>query len=130
MRKKSLPLSLLALILFIAVLNGLANEFSWYWRIPWFDMPMHFLGGLWLGSVALWWYTHNAVLTPLRIFLISLTTVLVVGVLWEFFEFSVDTVVIISGQNGILDTTTDIIFDIIGGITAAMYYIFKKQKNE
>ncbi len=126
MRKKSLPLSLLALILFIAVVNGLANEFSWYWRIPWFDMPMHFLGGLWLGLVALWWYTRDVVLTTFRMFTISLLTVLVIGILWELFEFSMDTFIIISEQNSVFDTITDIIFDIIGGLVAVVYFIFKK----
>jgi len=89
-------------------------------------MPMHFLGGLWVGSVALWWYAQNSTLSTFRVFATSLIAVLVIGMLWELFEFNIDTLVVISEQNGIFDTSTDIVFDIIGGIVAAIYFIFKK----
>jgi uncharacterized membrane protein YjdF len=129
MIKKPFPMSLLVLILFIAVVNGLANEFSWYWRIPWLDMPMHFLGGLWVGSAVLWFYSHKIFKRKLSIYLVSLSAVLLVGGLWELFEFNVNTWTIVTAQNGILDTSSDIAFDIIGGITATVYFIFKNKKN-
>ncbi len=125
MKKKSFPVLLLVLILFIAIINGLAYQFSWYWRIPWLDMPMHFLGGFWVGSVVLWFYSSGIFTQYLRIFVMSLGAAVVVGVLWELFEFNVDTFVVISKQNGLLDTSSDIIFDIIGGTAAATYFIFK-----
>ena len=126
MIKKSFPVSLLVLILFIAIINGFAYKFSWYWRIPWLDMPMHFLGGFWVGSVVLWFYFLGAYTQHLRILLASLLAVIVVGVLWELFEFNIDTIVSVSEQNGTLDTGSDIMFDIIGGTAAAVYFIFKK----
>ena len=124
--RKSFPVSLLVLVLFIAVVNGLANEFSWYWRIPWLDMPMHFLGGFWVGSVALWFYSPGVFKRSFYIYLTSLVAVIVVGTLWELFEFNIDTLTVVSGQNGMLDTSSDIMFDIIGGTVAAAYFIFKK----
>lgn len=131
MRKNPFPIPLLVLILFIAIVNALAYKFSWYWRIPWFDMPMHFLGGLWVGSVALWLSVSCRASFKksgnLKIFIISLFSALVVGVLWEVFEFNVDTIISVSGQNDILDTMSDMTFDILGSIVAGVYFIFKKQ---
>ncbi len=108
------------------MVNALAGMFSWYWRIPWFDMPMHFLGGLWVGSVALWFYSRSVSTQYLQAFLVSIGAVLVVGGLWEIFEFSVDTIVSVSDQNGVLDTISDVMFDIIGGVIATTYFVFKK----
>jgi len=126
MERKKFPKSLLLLIFLIAIINTLAVMFSWYWRIPWLDMPMHFLGGLFVGSVALWFYSQNVERRYFRAFPVSIGAVLIVGGLWEVFEFSVDTIVSVSEQNGISDTLSDIIFDIIGGTMAVVYFIFKK----
>ncbi len=126
MERKKFPKFLFSLIFFIAIVNTLAVTFSWYWRIPWFDMPMHFLGGLFVGSVALWFYSQSVERRYLRALLVSIGAVLMVGGLWEVFEFSVDTIVSVSEQNGIIDTLSDIIFDIIGGTMAVVYFIFKK----
>ncbi len=126
MERKKFPKSLFLLIFFIAMVNALAGMFSWYWRIPWFDMPMHFLGGLWVGSVALWFYSRSVSTQYLQAFLVSIGAVLVVGGLWEIFEFSVDTIVSVSDQNGVLDTISDVMFDIIGGVIATTYFVFKK----
>jgi hypothetical protein len=138
--KKQFPNFLIFLIIFIAITNGLANMFSWYWRIPWFDMPMHFLGGLWVGLVALWLYFYSGILSftqkvsPFKIykiFAVSLIAVIIVGGIWELFEFGVNTVIVFSTQNSPLDTVSDIIFDILGGATAAGSYfaIYLKNKN-
>jgi len=128
MTKRSFPKYLLLLIIFIAVTNALADEFSWYWRIPWFDMPMHFLGGLWIGLVSLWLCFTCDRATNLKIFTVSVLSVVTIGALWEVFEFNTDTFLAISLQNDILDTISDMMFDIFGGVAAAVYFIFKKQQ--
>jgi len=127
--KKPFPVSLVFLIIFIAVVNGLAYEFSWYWRIPWLDMPMHFLGGFWVGSVALLFYSSTASKQFLQMLLFSVFSAILIGVLWELFEFNVDTITIALGQNGVLDTASDLIFDILGGGSAALCLYFKNNKN-
>jgi len=136
MIKKTFPLSLFFLVLFIAIVNGLANEFFLYWRLPWLDIPMHFLGGLWVASAVLWvvFISDKFNLKRLRkttssIYLISMLSVLMVGGLWELFEFSLDTLVDFSEKNSAIDTISDLIFDILGGVTAAMYFLVKN-KNE
>ena len=114
------------LIVFISIMNALAFMFSWYWRVPWLDMPMHFLGGLWVGSVALWFYSQSIRGKLYSIFFVSIGAVLIVGGLWEMFEFSADSLISFSEQNKAIDTASDIMFDIIGGITSAVYFILKK----
>lgn len=127
MIKRSFPKYLLVLIIFIGVVNELANIFSLYWRIPWFDMPMHFLGGLWIGLTSLWLCSSCDSAKSLKIFTVSFLAVIIVGVLWEVFEFSIDTFLVVSSQNNTLDTISDMMFDILGGVMAAVYFIFKKQ---
>ena len=125
MRNKSFPISLIILILLIAVVNGLANEFSWYWRIPWLDIPMHFLGGFWVGSVALWSFLDNTTSKIGRTITISISAALLAGILWEVFEFNIGALTLAPGQSSIIDTISDLSFDIIGGAVAGIYFLFK-----
>src|SRR3989344_5622067 len=43
-----------SLLLIVAMLHSAAIYFSLYWIYRWFDMPMHFLGGLLVGLSSLW----------------------------------------------------------------------------
>lgn len=105
------------IIVVVFLLNKAANFFYWYVSIPWFDMLMHALGGLF---VAVW---GSALLFPLLkgqralLWLIVVTAfVLIVGFLWEVFEFSVQGLVHIETIANIPDSLSDMVFDMIGGI--------------
>ena len=56
---KPLPVVLAILIIGISIVNALANYLFLYWRIGWLDMPMHFLGGAWVGAMGIWWYFYS-----------------------------------------------------------------------
>ena len=43
----------------IATLHILALEFSLYWLYPWFDIMVHFLGGLFTALFALWLFFES-----------------------------------------------------------------------
>jgi hypothetical protein len=91
-------------------------------------MPIHFLGGLWEGWLFLWFFS----LQEMPLFKISLaridlklmlkTTLFVflIGVLWEFFEFFMHMYAPHDSFN-ILDTVSDVFFDISGGAFAILY---------
>lgn len=121
MRHRFLTVFVLSLISLIAILNAYAIEFSLYWSFWWFDILMHFLGGLWVALVSLWGVgvinrRVAQALTRKQIFLLSVVSAIAVGVGWELFEY-------LSGmfveQDGILlDTIIDLIMDTIGGIVA------------
>ena len=105
-------------------------NFFWYYTIWYFDMPMHFLGGLWLSLFFIWFfsltdfpryvfYNHP----DLKLFLQTIVFVLIVGVLWEFFEFFTNNY-IGRDQFNIMDTSSDIFFDLAGG-NLGFYYFLK-----
>lgn len=114
------------LVLFIFFLNTLATFFFWYSRIWWFDMPMHFLGGLFIGLISV--FLFEKYVRPRRpiarfisspaLFYIGVVAVIAVG--WEYYELFID---MYFGTHAIhlLDTLSDICFDLAGGATSLLY---------
>lgn len=102
-------------LLSVAILHALALQTSLYWVYPWFDMPMHFLGGAVAGFGFLSWVGER--LVPLRhpSFVRTVLFVLFVGIAWEIFELAF-------GLTGALvyitDTGVDILLDVTGGVVA------------
>lgn len=118
--RKELFIFTFILILFIAALNELAVNYYFYWRIWWFDIMMHFLGGLWVGLSALWFYYFSGFLKNNKndkrsMFFISLFATILIGLGWEVFELILE----VDFSNGYWeDTSLDLVMDIIGAITA------------
>ena len=95
-------------------------KFHWYYSLPWFDMLMHFLGGLWLGLAFVWLYPAGT--SYLKI----IAGVLLVGIFWEIFELIVNNYF----PNEPLDwgdTLSDLSFDMLGGGVAVFYLINQKR---
>lgn len=126
MDRKKLFIRLTLLILCIFVLNFIATKLYWYSSIWWFDMPMHFLGGFWLGLALLWLFPIDEPALK-KVFKIALG-VLVIGFAWELFEIVVNN---IFAQNpfDLIDTTSDIFFDISGGFASTIYILYKNYAN-
>jgi len=134
-RKKLLKL-IIYLMFFIFIANLLAQKFYWYSSIWYFDMIMHFLGGVWQGLFFIWFFSIN----DLPLFRLSLDAidfkliyktilfVLLIGVLWEFFEFFTNNYVGHDPFNT-LDTISDIFFDLAGGAFAVFYFLFYLSKK-
>jgi len=122
METKNFLLRLIYLIFSIFLLNYLAMKFYWYSSIWYFDMPMHFLGGFWLGLAILWFFKIKEISSVLILKIIL--GVLFIGILWEFFEVIVNNY---TTQNlfNLLDTLSDLSFDVSGGMFAMLYF-FKK----
>ncbi len=94
-------------------------RFYWYFSIWWSDMPMHILGGFWLGLVFIYFLKIKdlSFSTILKIILGAL----VIGLLWEVFEILVDKTIIQNPFNT-LDTLSDICFDLAGAGIAIFYF--------
>jgi len=110
-------LSLLVVSIFLA--NFLAMQFHWYSSMWYFDILMHFLGGLWVGLFVFW---------LLKIKDISFSSVskilfgvLIIGALWEIFEIVVNNLIAKNTFN-VTDTVTDLIMDMIGGVVSIFYF--------
>jgi len=119
MDRKKLFIRLALLILFIFVLNFIATKLYWYSSIWWFDMPMHFLGGFWIGLALLWLLPIDEPSVK-QVFKIMFG-VLLIGTAWELFEIVVNN---IFAQNpfDLIDTTSDILFDVSGGFASIVYF--------
>ncbi|HMP67511.1 MAG TPA: hypothetical protein PKA60_02070 [Candidatus Paceibacterota bacterium] len=121
--KKPLFKEVFILSLTVAVLHYFATIHSLYWSIGWYDIMMHFLGGLLIGLIAfLFFFTSDKIHYPkdnkIVIFVTVIGVVLVVGLFWELWEIFVgftDTV------NDAGDTALDLIMDVIGAIFAYYY---------
>jgi len=134
MSERNLFIKLTYLLYTIVALHALALYFSWYWSIWWYDIVVHFLGGFWVGGLALWFCffrkSSNTTLGNLKVYIISILAVIVIGVLWELFEFSLDTFVVFQ-TNNVLDTISDLAADVAGALTASILIMNKKYiKNE
>jgi hypothetical protein len=107
------------LIVFIFILNFLAGKLYWYYDIWWFDMPMHTLGGFWIGLASLYFFpiTDKSFNSILKILLL----ILLVGIGWEVFEIVFNNVLARMTFNT-LDTISDVCFDLAGGTIALLYY--------
>lgn len=103
--------------LLIAVLNGIAFQYSLYWSVWWFDILMHFFGGALVGFFILWgayFFRPPPARIPARGVVIG--GALMVGVAWEIFEFIVGARVPDSHAYRI-DTMLDLFMDVVGALT-------------
>jgi uncharacterized membrane-anchored protein len=125
--KKELIKEVMTLSIIVAVLHQLALTLFLYWRTDWFDIMMHFLGGLLIGLIAGFiFYTSGYLNFPkghkLTIFSMVMGSVLVVGLAWELWEIFMGFTNVLSDR---VDTVIDIVMDLIGGVVAYYYMIGK-----
>lgn len=136
--------TLLILIWSLALIHMTAEYYYLYWTIRWLDICTHFLGGVWVGVAGVWfWFFSGYMREPQspekHILPVALITGLVVGVVWELYEYVVWQ---LSGAglppNYIPDTSLDLVMDITGafvGFFLVLYilrdlYRFKKAQQE
>lgn len=117
-----IPAILVVFLVMIAVVNGFAGVYHWYWTMRWFDMPMHFAGGMWLAGFGAWWQYRRHGIIPRRFLPIlgmCLVYALSIGLLWEVYE-AIVSFLTVGHMNAISDTLSDLFFDILGGTTVAI----------
>lgn len=126
-KENRLLYTLLFLIISIFILNKAALDYNIFGIVWWFDMLMHFSGGLFLGFLGVFLIVFKNVfrqkeLNLRSLFLEVVLVVFVIGIGWEIFEKGIDLLITFKSFN-ILDTTSDIFFDLAGGISAFLYTI-------
>ena len=122
MAPKKLSVFVAGFIFFILIVNYAAMKFYWYYSIPWFDMLMHFFGGLWLGFAFIWLYQPG--ISYLKI----IAGVLLFGVFWEVFEMVIHQS-FLRDPFDLPDTLSDLFFDMLGG-GVAVFYLINQKRNE
>ncbi len=123
---------LLFLASLIAFLHFIAIEFYFYWSLWWYDIVVHFLGGLFIGLGALWIVFFSGFFSYFqyskkRALCVALLSIFVVGIAWEVFELWAG---VPFTKNYIADTITDIIIDILGALVGYTCVITFLLKNE
>jgi hypothetical protein len=124
MRREIFSILVLASIALIGVLDAYANAFFLYWNFWWFDILMHFLGGFSVGLTSVWLlgiFKRNVleIVTTKQIFYIAVSTSIIIGVGWEFFEYFSGTY--LGEKKIVFDTVLDLIMDTIGGMVASIF---------
>jgi|ETN02SMinimDraft_4_1059925.scaffolds.fasta_scaffold126046_1 hypothetical protein len=124
MIKDKIFLALIFTGLIVAILHTVALFYYLYWIFEWFDILMHFLGGLFAAFVSLFAYKfllsekfHNNKMLLIN----TLIAVLIIGIVWEIFELYFDITYADEG-NYIGDTILDYIMDLIGAYFGFLYY--------
>lgn len=132
MNRKKLFIRIATLIFLIFVFNALALWLHWYSALLWLDIPMHILGGFWLGLFFIWLFSFKEIEVfedflnkkNFKFFLKILFFVLIIGILWEVFEFMINES-ITRNLFDTIDTFSDLVFDLLGAIFS-IYYVSKK----
>lgn len=120
---------LLSIIVLIALTNAAAFYWHLYFYYPWLDIPLHFFGGLWVALYALAWYYGTSWLkekdeTVAFVFAYAISATLLVGLGWELFEFSLETIVAFS-EHDLGDTLLDLVMDTLGALVAGAVFVRK-----
>lgn len=112
MRARDLLFAQFGIAAILTAFHLAAEHYFLYWRVQWFDISVHLLGGLWAGLFAAWilaLFNRSS-----RLFLFICVAVLF-GAVWELFEAKVGMIVFPSDT---LDTMKDLSMDAVGGIAA------------
>ena len=99
----------------IIIVNYYANFYQVYWIFPWFDIPMHILGGVMVGLFAQTAMDHlDRHKINKKRFILAIGSAFIVGFIWELVELHFGVTDFL-GPNSRLDTLKDLMDDIIGG---------------
>lgn len=117
------------LVLCLFFFNLFATYFHLYFFIWWLDIPVHIFGGLWVGLLSLVLYYHSDYVphkehSVLLTIAIALSSALVIGLMWEIYEFVVDRAME-ANEMQLGDALKDLCDDLLGGIIAAVIFIRK-----
>ncbi len=114
------------LVCVIAVLHIAATVFYLYWEFWWYDMLLHFLGGVFIGLLVLWlrflsgYVSVPASFSARHAFLFTLCWLLVIGIGWEVFEQLIGITWSLEGYW--VDTSIDVALDLVGGTAAFLFF--------
>ncbi len=125
--KKPSYLPIFGILAVTAFLHLAALKFYLYFDLWWLDIILHFLGGVWVAATVFWayyfsgWY-KNPVASARRFFIVTLSGAVIVGIAWELFEYHAGLTFVLPGIDYRIDTLCDLGMDVVGGLSAYLYY--------
>lgn len=118
----------------VIILHIIATLTGWYEMFWWFDIPMHFFGGLAVAFSSSFMLNDfkargkfKANWKPLNI-LILIGFAAIAAIAWEIMEFSFDLYFHTHLQPDLLDTMKDLSMGLIGGGLAAIITVYIRRK--
>lgn len=132
MVRESFLNKIFVLIVCIAIFHITATVFHFYWSIWWYDLPLHYLGGIFISLSSLWFlffsgYVSFGVKKTSDFIIISFIVTFSVAVLWELFELIVGPD--FTRQGYAVDTYVDLIMGIAGSLTGYLFFYFMKYEQ-
>ena len=119
----------------ILALHGLLSITNIYETIPWIDTPMHFFGGETIGIsyMLLLLLLHKKghrgnINNGLFIIAFAIGMVALTIVIWEFLEFSSDTIFGTNTQKSVMDTIKDLFLGLSGGTISCLITYYSTRK--
>ena len=110
----------------LALVHKVAMQFFLYWKYPWLDIPVHFLGGIVCAlGIAILPFLHIHFFGRHKTDIAYVCGVFIIGVCWEVFEYNVGLYQF--EPHIVTDTLTDMGMDILGGVVG--YGIVKSTKQ-
>ena len=102
----------------IVVVWLFALYYNLFFLIWWFDIPLHFLGGVWACLFVRYVYVRCGLElqgngNKIALFVFFVSSVMLIGVAWEFYEFIFDN------MGSLSDTMADLFLDLAGATAAA-----------
>ncbi len=115
-------------VLAVSYFSAVATGF--YWKNPWVDIPLHFLGGVVAALFgAIYFKNQLENLNKFAALVFILGFAALIGVLWEFFEWGVDAFLKAKiNQATVSDTLGDLAIDLMGGLAVFWLYNLAKAK--
>lgn len=114
------------ILVMVVFLHWLASLNGFYETIWWYDIVMHFLGGLWVFLFVLWIiHTQYGVRFKKYAFLKNLLFfVFVVGISWEIYEliFGFDD---LFREGYFLDMPLDLVMDTLGAVSGGFLFYLR-----
>ena len=125
MRKHSLLYIGFGLVILLWALNFIALAFYFYWTLGWYDYMMHFLGGLTIGVLIIWFFKLSGE-RSWKLFLASFVPLMLIGVGWEIWEYA--NSLTFSTEDYRIDTVHDLLMDAVGAASA--YWLTTSRTRE
>ena len=126
MSKSTILITSLCFAALLWTLNQIALVFYFYWTLAWYDIMMHFLGGLTIGMFLICIFKIANIRT--RSFLTIFLLAMFISVDWEIFEYVND--IINPTENYAVDTAYDLVMDALGITTAYLVTNARKPIQE
>ena len=125
------PLRILSFFIFPAFVFFLSlflsSVFDLYDVLWWFDIPMHFLGGVSVGYMSVlflrFWKEENLIQIRSKFLfvLIVVCAVSFIAVLWEFWEYFMVNYFNLDWNLGYEDSLFDLLMGMLGGLSVGVF---------